>query len=62
MIEHNLDVIKNADYIIDMGPEGGIKGGKVISTGSVEKSLKNTKTRSYTGYYLDLELKNTQKS
>ncbi|EOJ0446806.1 excinuclease ABC subunit UvrA [Campylobacter jejuni] len=63
VIEHNLDVIKNADYIIDMGPEGGIKGGKVISTGSVEKVAKeHKKNRSYTGYYLDLELKNTQKS
>lgn len=63
VIEHNLDVIKNADYIIDMGPEGGIKGGKVISTGSVEKVAKeHKKTCSYTGYYLDLELKNTQKS
>lgn len=63
VIEHNLDVIKNADYIIDMGPEGGVKGGKVISTGSVEKvSKEHKKTRSYTGYYLDLELKNTQKS
>lgn len=63
VIEHNLDVIKNADYIIDMGPEGGVKGGKIISTGSVEKVAKeHKKTRSYTGYYLDLELKNTQKS
>ncbi|ECP6342478.1 excinuclease ABC subunit UvrA [Campylobacter jejuni] len=63
VIEHNLDVIKNADYIIDIGPEGGVKGGKVISTGSVEKVAKeHKKTRSYTGYYLDLELKNTQKS
>ncbi|EAI6973614.1 excinuclease ABC subunit UvrA [Campylobacter jejuni] len=63
VIEHNLDVIKNSDYIIDMGPEGGVKGGKVISTGSVEKVAKeHKKTRSYTGYYLDLELKNTQKS
>ena len=63
VIEHNLDVIKNADYIIDMGPEGGVKGGKVISTGSVEKVAKeHKKTRSYTGYYLDLEFKNTQKS
>ncbi len=63
VIEHNLDVIKNADYIIDMGPEGGVKGGKVISTGSVEKVAKeHKKTKSYTGYYLDLELKNTQKS
>ncbi|ECC0109142.1 excinuclease ABC subunit UvrA, partial [Campylobacter jejuni] len=53
VIEHNLDVIKNADYIIDMGPEGGVKGGKVISTGSVEKVAKeHKKTRSYTGYYL----------
>ncbi|RTI83611.1 excinuclease ABC subunit A [Campylobacter jejuni] len=59
VIEHNLDVIKNADYIIDMGPEGGVKGGKVISTGSVEKVAKeHKKTHSYTGYYLDLELKN----
>ncbi|EFC32162.1 excinuclease ABC subunit A [Campylobacter jejuni subsp. jejuni 414] len=63
VIEHNLDVIKNADYIIDMGPEGGVKGGKVISTGSVEKVAKeHKKTHSYTGYYLDLELKNIQKS
>ncbi|MBX0422905.1 excinuclease ABC subunit UvrA [Campylobacter jejuni] len=55
VIEHNLDVIKNADYIIDMGPEGGVKGGEVISTGSVEKVAKeHKKTRSYTGYYLDL--------
>ncbi len=43
VIEHNLDVIKNADYIIDMGPEGGVKGGKVISTGSVEKVAKEHK-------------------
>ncbi|HEF3287032.1 excinuclease ABC subunit A [Campylobacter jejuni] len=61
VIEHNLDVIKNADYIIDMGPEGGVKGGKVISTGSVEKVTKeHKKTKSYTGYYLDLELKNAR--
>ncbi|EHN0247630.1 excinuclease ABC subunit UvrA [Campylobacter jejuni] len=61
VIEHNLDVIKNADYIIDMGPEGGVKGGKVISTGSVEKVAKeHKKTKSYTGYYLDLELKNAR--
>ncbi|ECP9363659.1 TPA: excinuclease ABC subunit UvrA [Campylobacter jejuni] len=61
VIEHNLDVIKNTDYIIDMGPEGGVKGGKVISTGSVEKVAKeHKKTKSYTGYYLDLELKNAR--
>lgn len=53
VIEHNLDVIKNADYIIDMGPEGGSKGGKIISTGSVTKVAKEYKKNgSYTGYYL----------
>ena len=58
VIEHNLDVIKNADYIIDMGPEGGNKGGKIIATGSAAKLAKeHKKTNSYTGYYLDLELK-----
>ncbi|EAK9857319.1 excinuclease ABC subunit UvrA [Campylobacter lari] len=62
VIEHNLDVIKNADYIIDMGPEGGVKGGKVIAKGSVEELAKNhEKSGSYTGYYLNLELKNTKK-
>ena len=56
VIEHNLDVIKNADYIIDMGPEGGVKGGKVIATGSVAKLAKeHKKSGSYTGYYLSLE-------
>ncbi|MCH5336594.1 MAG: excinuclease ABC subunit UvrA [Campylobacter sp.] len=59
VIEHNLDVIKNADYIIDMGPEGGNKGGKIIATGSALKLAKeHKKTNSYTGYYLDLEFKN----
>jgi len=50
VIEHNLDVVKNADYIIDLGPEGGDKGGYVIGSGTPEElvSLKE----SYTGYYL----------
>ena len=56
VIEHNLDVIKNADYIIDMGPEGGVKGGKIIATGNVAKLIKeHKKTGSYTGHYLSLE-------
>lgn len=53
VIEHDLDVIKNADYIIDMGPEGGSNGGKIISAGSVTKVAKeHKKSGSYTGYYL----------
>ena len=50
VIEHNLDVIKNADHIIDMGPEGGAAGGQVIAEGTPEQVAKNTK--SYTGQYL----------
>lgn len=50
IIEHNLDVIKTADYIIDMGPEGGNGGGQVIATGSPEEIAKSPK--SFTGNYL----------
>jgi len=50
VIEHNLDVIKTADYIIDIGPEGGDKGGTVIAKGTPEEVAKNEK--SYTGYYI----------
>lgn len=50
VIEHNLDVIKSADYIIDMGPEGGDRGGEVIATGTPEEIAKNKK--SYTGMFL----------
>lgn len=50
VIEHNLDVIKSADYIIDLGPEGGDNGGTVIATGTPEEVAKNKK--SYTGQYL----------
>jgi len=60
VIEHNLDFIKNADYIIDMGPEGGSGGGKVIATGSVKEILKY-KSISYTAKYLAKELEKTQK-
>ena len=53
VIEHNLDMIKNADYIIDMGPEGGNRGGEIISCGSPEEVAKTHKeTNSYTGKYL----------
>ncbi|WP_187648143.1 excinuclease ABC subunit UvrA [Nitrosophilus labii] len=58
VIEHNLDVIKNADYIIDMGPEGGKKGGKIIAEGSPEYIAKNHKTLgSFTGKFLAKEFK-----
>ena len=50
VIEHNLDFIKSADYIIDIGPEGGNMGGEIIATGSPEKIIENTK--SYTGKFL----------
>ncbi|MEA3315530.1 MAG: excinuclease ABC subunit UvrA, partial [Campylobacterota bacterium] len=53
VIEHNLDIVRNADYIIDMGYEGGDKGGDVIATGTPEQLASNHKeTSSYTGYYL----------
>ena len=55
VIEHNLDVIKVADYIIDLGPEGGNRGGQVIATGTPEEVAKNPK--SYTGQYLKRILK-----
>ncbi len=50
VIEHNLDVIKTADYLIDMGPEGGDRGGTVIAKGTPEEVAENT--ASYTGYYV----------
>ncbi|MGN1269831.1 MAG: excinuclease ABC subunit UvrA [Clostridia bacterium] len=50
VIEHNLDLIKTADYIIDLGPEGGEKGGQVIAVGSPEQIVKNE--QSYTGQFL----------
>jgi excinuclease ABC subunit A len=50
VIEHNLDVIKTADWIIDLGPEGGVKGGLIIAEGTPEDVAKNE--RSYTGQYL----------
>ena len=58
VIEHNLDVIKNCDYLVDMGPEGGDLGGQVIATGSPKEVAKNhKKTHSFTGEFLEDELK-----
>lgn len=50
VIEHNLDVIKTADYIIDLGPEGGHKGGKLMAVGTPEQVAKSKK--SHTGRFL----------
>ena len=54
IIEHNLDVIKLADHIIDMGPEGGRGGGEVLSTGTPEEVAESTK--GYTPRFLKTEL------
>ena len=50
VIEHNLDVINTADWIIDLGPEGGDCGGEIVATGTPEEVARMT--RSYTGQYL----------
>lgn len=55
VIEHSLDLIKSADYIIDIGPEGGVGGGKVVAKGTPEDVARNEK--SYTGQYLKKHLK-----
>ncbi len=55
VIEHNLDVVKTADHLIDLGPEGGDDGGKIIATGTPEEVAKNSD--SYTGKYLGAYLK-----
>ena len=58
LIEHNLDVIKNSDWIIDLGPGAGDKGGRLIATGTPEDLVRNTK--SFTGKYLKRVLKASQ--
>ena len=57
VIEHNLDVIKSADYIIDMGPDGGRNGGQVLFTGTPEEMICSD-VKSYTTPFLKEELKN----
>src|SRR6185436_16067725 len=54
VIEHNLDVIKTADYVIDLGPEGGEGGGQVVATGTPEEIMSSKS--SYTGLYLKQHL------
>ena len=50
MIEHNLDVVKTADWIIDLGPEGGVRGGEIVAEGTPEQVAASP--RSFTGAYL----------
>lgn len=59
VIEHNLDVVKRADYIIDLGPEGGDEGGRVVGVGSPEQLIKNK--NSYTGQFLKKVLLNVKR-
>ena len=58
VIEHNLDVIKTADYIIDIGPEGGDRGGTVVAKGTPEEVAKSKK--SYTGHYIKKMIERTK--
>ena len=60
MIEHNLDVIKTADWIIDLGPEGGVKGGMIVAEGTPEKVA--GVEGSYTGAYLKPLLTRSKKA
>ena len=60
IIEHNIDIIKCADYIIDLGPEGGRSGGKILVTGTPEEVIKNSK--SDTAKYLKREFKETKEN
>ncbi|MFA7002121.1 MAG: hypothetical protein WC352_08255, partial [Candidatus Omnitrophota bacterium] len=59
VIEHNLDVVKMADYLIDLGPEGGAQGGRVVASGTPEELAAHP--RSYTGKYLRKILDGTKK-
>ena len=56
VIEHNMDIIKIADHIIDLGPEGGFRGGEILFTGTPEQMIKKAQGKSHTAKYLALEL------
>jgi excinuclease ABC subunit A len=60
VIEHNLDIIKSADWMIDLGPEGGEQGGCIVATGTPEQVARNA--HSYTGKFLACVLNNHQTS
>ena len=56
VIEHNLDILKTADYLIDLGKEGGKNGGQIIAKGTPEFLVKEYKNKSFTAKYLEKEL------
>ncbi len=58
IIEHNLDIIKSADYLIDMGPEGGRRGGEILFSGTPEELVKKKNVKSFTAPFLKDELNN----
>jgi excinuclease ABC subunit A len=60
VIEHNLDLIRQADYIIDLGPEGGEEGGRIVAEGDLKKIMASP--QSYTGQFLKQRLQDTSKS
>jgi excinuclease ABC subunit A len=60
VIEHNLDVIKSSDWVIDMGPEGGFRGGTLVAEGTPEEVAKNK--ASYTGTFLAAVLASNRKA
>jgi excinuclease ABC subunit A len=60
VIEHNLEVIKTADWIIDLGPEGGHRGGRIVASGTPEDVVKTS--GSYTGEYLAPYLRSGQRA
>lgn len=61
VIEHNMDIIKVADHIIDVGPEGGRDGGYIVCTGTPEELIKKHTTKSYTAKYLKMEVEHMDK-
>jgi excinuclease ABC subunit A len=61
VIEHNLDIVKVADHVIDVGPEGGRDGGHIVCTGTPEDLIKKHTEKSYTAKYLKIELDHAEK-
>jgi excinuclease ABC subunit A len=57
VIEHNLDIIKSSDWVIDLGPEGGAQGGRIVATGTPEQVARNS--HSFTGKFLSRVLANS---